>query len=279
MSDDTPIGAFDLRANSAKKPAMLLGTPDAAHDRLKAEIEAQPQNQEPEEEDEYADDEPTTTNLAERPDIVAKLETRFQRANIVQLNAPRKTKTAVFDIDFTFFDLGGTSERPEELLRPYTKEFMTYINVDLGFDIIIWSANSMKWIMVKLKELGLVGDDVPFKITACMDYTAMLTLSTSELGEDRKRKRKSATFDCKPLAVLWERYKEFYHPSTTIMFDDLRRNFILNKKQGLVVKPFRNATTTGRGDREFSRLKRYVAVLAGMDSFDEMDHESWKKYI
>ncbi len=29
---------------------------------------------------------------------------------------------------------------------------MTYLNVELGFDIIIWSANSMKWIMLKLKE-------------------------------------------------------------------------------------------------------------------------------
>ena len=181
----------------------------------------------------------------------------------------------MFDIDYTFFDLGGTSERPEELLRPYTKEFMTYVNVELGFDIVIWSANSMKWITVKLKELGLVGDSVPFKITACMDYTAMLTLSSSELGDERKRKRQSATFDCKPLAVLWHRFKEYYHPSTTIMLDDLRRNFILNKQQGLVIKPFRNATTSGREDREFRRLKRYFAVLGRLDSFDGCDHDRW----
>ena len=154
---------------------------------------------------------------------------------------------------------------------------MTYLNVELGFDIIIWSANSMKWIMVKLKELGLVGDDVPFNIVACMDYTAMLTLSSSELGDDRKRKRRSATFDCKPLQVLWSRFKE-YHPSTTIMFDDLRRNFILNKKQGLVIKPFRNATTSGRSDQEFRRLMPYMAILAGLDSFEDMDHDNWKRH-
>ncbi len=156
---------------------------------------------------------------------------------------------------------------------------MTYLNVELGFDIIIWSANSMKWIMLKLKELGLVGDDVPFKIVACMDYTAMLTLSTSELGDDRKRKRRSATFDCKPLQVLWNRFNDHYHPSTTVMFDDLRRNFILNKKQGLVIKPFRRATTSGRSDEEFLRLKPYMAVLAEMDSFDDMDHDNWKRFL
>ena len=112
VNDATLIVDLDLSNNSAKKPAMLLGTPDAAHDRLKAEIEAQPQNQDPEDEDEGGDEE-STIDLAQRPDIVAKLEARFQRANIVQLNEPRKTKTAVFDIDYTFFDLSGTSERPE----------------------------------------------------------------------------------------------------------------------------------------------------------------------
>ena len=277
VTDDTPIVDLDLSTNSAKKPAMLLGTPDAAHDRLRAEVEAQPQNQDPEDEEEGAGEQSTTIDLAERPDIVAKLETRFRRANIVQLNEPRRTKMAVFDIDYTFFDLGGTSERAEELLRPYTKEFMTYLNVELGFDIIIWSANSMKWIMVKLKELGLLGDDVPFKIVAAMDYTAMLTLSTEELaGDDRKRKRRSATFDCKPLQVLWNRYKDFYQPSTTIMFDDLRRNFILNKKQGLVVKPFRKSA--GRSDQEFRGLMRYMAMLAGLDSFDGLDHDNWRRH-
>jgi hypothetical protein len=112
VNDDTLIADLDLSSNSAKKPAMLLGTPDAAHDRLK-EIEAQPQNQDPEEEEDGGEDVGSTIDLADRPDIVAKLETRFQRANIVQLNEPRRTKTAVFDIDYTFFDLSGTSERPE----------------------------------------------------------------------------------------------------------------------------------------------------------------------
>ncbi len=68
---------------------------------------------EEEEEEDGGEDVGSTIDLADRPDIVAKLETRFQRANIVQLNEPRRTKTAVFDIDYTFFDLSGTSERPE----------------------------------------------------------------------------------------------------------------------------------------------------------------------
>jgi ubiquitin-like domain-containing CTD phosphatase 1 len=78
---------------------------------------------------------------------------------------------------------------------------------------------------------------------------------------------------------LWNRFNDHYHPSTTIMFDDLRRNFILNKKQGLVIKPFRRATTSGRSDEEFLRLKPYMAVLAGLDSFDDMDHDNWKRFL
>ena len=117
---------------------------------------------------------------------------------------------------------------------------------------------------------------MPFKITACMDYTAMVTMSSSELGDERKRKRRSATFDCKPLAVLWHRFKDFYHPSTTIMLDDLRRNFILNKQQGLVIKPFRNATTSGRDDREFRRLKEYFTILGQLNSFEDCNHDEWK---
>jgi ubiquitin-like domain-containing CTD phosphatase 1 len=283
VTDETRVDDLDLRGHSAKKPVMLLGTPEAAHQRLRQEEEMQMQphcqafdEDEAEGEGEVCGD---GGSLASRPDVVAKLQSRYQRANILQLHPPKKGKCVVFDIDYTFFDLGGTSERPEELLRPYTKELMRYVNAELGFDIVIWSANSMKWITVKLKELGLVGDTVGFKITACMDYTAMLTLSSSELGEERKRKRMSATFDCKPLAVLFHRYSEYYSPDQTVMLDDLRRNFILNPKQGLTVRPFRKATTQGKQDTEFESLMAYFRILGGMESFDALDHNVWKRYL
>eukprot|EP00976_Prorocentrum_cordatum_P070772 1180061-Prorocentrum_minimum.AAC.1 len=35
-------------------------------------------------------------------------------------------------------------------------------------------------------------------------------------------------FDCKPLAFIWEKFPEFYSEKNTIMFDDLRRNFVMN---------------------------------------------------
>ena len=36
---------------------------------------------------------------------------------------------------------------------------------------------------------------------------------------------KRATYDCKPLRVLWERYPGVYTPENTVMVDDLRRNY------------------------------------------------------
>lgn len=45
-------------------------------------------------------------------------------------------------------------------------------------------------------------------------------------------------FDCKPLPVLWGRFPE-YTPDNTIMFDDLRRNYVFNPQNGLVIRPYR----------------------------------------
>ena len=48
----------------------------------------------------------------------------------------------------------------------------------------------------------------------------------------------AGVFDCKPLPVLWGRFPE-YTPDNTIMFDDLRRNYVFNPQNGLVIRPYR----------------------------------------
>ena len=45
-------------------------------------------------------------------------------------------------------------------------------------------------------------------------------------------------FDCKPLPVLWGRFPD-YTPDNTIMFDDLRRNYVFNPQNGLVIRPYK----------------------------------------
>jgi len=184
------------------------------------------------------------------------------------MNPPRPgKKCAVLDIDYTFFDLSSVSERPSDLARPFIHDFLAAIYP--RYDVIIWSATSMKWIDVKLKELG-VASHPEYKITACMDYTAMVTV---DAAGHRKH-----VFDCKPLQVLWERFPEHYTPKNTIMLDDLRRNYVLNVQNGLVIRPFKKALTVGRTDRELLRLKAYFLKIADLENFERLDHNKWEKY-
>ncbi len=49
------------------------------------------------------------------------------------------------------------------------------------YNIVIWSATSMKWIDVKLKALGLL-DHAEFKISMCIDHGAMIPVDTPRYG-------------------------------------------------------------------------------------------------
>jgi ubiquitin-like domain-containing CTD phosphatase 1 len=93
------------------------------------------------------------------------------------------------------------------------------------YDIIIWSATSLKWIELKMKELG-VSSNPNYKLTAMFDDRGMITVTSSKYG----------LFNCKPLQVVWDKYADFYGPKNTIMFDDLGRNFIMNPQN--VASPF-----------------------------------------
>ena len=44
-----------------------------------------------------------------------------------------------------------------------------------------------------------------------------------------------AVFQVKPLGVIWGKYPH-WNQTNTIMFDDLRRNFIMNPQNGLKVR-------------------------------------------
>jgi len=50
---------------------------------------------------------------------------------------------------------------------------------------------------------------------------------------------RAGVFNCKPLPLLWAKFPEHYNESNTVMLDDLARNYVYNKQQGLVIRPFR----------------------------------------
>ena len=93
-------------------------------------------------------------SLQNREENVSKIERRVRELKVEIRNAPRAgKKLLVLDIDYTIFDHVSHAERGAELMRPHLHEFLKGAYED--FDIAIWSATSLKWIEVKMNELGV----------------------------------------------------------------------------------------------------------------------------
>lgn len=261
VTDETKISDLDLK----NPKIMMMGTPEAA------------QLKEPEEVFDVVDDfdyDPATVEVRNREENIRKLEHRIQNLNIKVMNPPREGKHClVLDIDYTLFDNGSTVEHTLDLMRPYLHEFLTAVYP--YYDIIIWSANSMKWIELKMRELGVFSHQ-SYKITFCLDRAAMITVSPSEADEKVSKK---AVFDTKGLAVIWGKFPEFYTPKNTIHFDDLKRNFIMNPQNGLQIKPYKKCAVNRTRDRELLKLTEYLLAIKDITDFTQLDHAKWKKFV
>ncbi|KAJ3678002.1 hypothetical protein LUZ60_001805 [Juncus effusus] len=195
-----------------------------------------------------------------------KLSRRIAQYKMKLLNPCREgKKLLVLDIDYTLFDHRSPAENPLELMRPYLHEFLTAVYAE--YDIIIWSATSMKWVELKMNQLGVLTNP-NYKITALLDHLAMITVQSDKYG----------TFDCKPLGLIWGLFPQFYSERNTIMFDDLRRNFVMNPQNGLVIRPFRKAHLNRNSDRELINLTQYLLAIAELADISRLDHNRWESY-
>lgn len=193
-----------------------------------------------------------------------KLRRRIEQFKIEVRNPCRQgKKLLVLDIDYTLFDHRSTAENPLQLMRPYLHEFLSAIYAE--YDIMIWSATSMKWVELKMGELGVLNNP-NYKITALLDHMAMITVQSDTRG----------VFDCKPLGLIWAKFPEFYSAKNTIMFDDLRRNFVMNPQNGLTIKPFRKAHANRSTDQELVKLTQYLLAIAELDDISVLDHKHWE---
>lgn len=71
---------------------------------------------------------------------------------------------------------------------------------------------------------------------------------------------------------------QFYNAKNTIMFDDLRRNFVMNPQNGLVIKPFKKAHINRSTDQELLGLADYLVAISDLDDLGELDHRRWRDY-
>ncbi|GJP36532.1 hypothetical protein CLOM_g8472 [Closterium sp. NIES-68] len=196
---------------------------------------------------ELADEE--AVEIKDRPENIAKLRRRSKHFQLKVLNPPRAGKRLlVLDIDYTLFDHVSTAENARELMRPYLHD--------------------MRWVEVKMRELGVLGHS-DYKVLALMDHMAMITVQSPTHG----------VFDCKPLAILWDKFPEHYSEANTIMFDDLRRNFVMNPRNGLTIRPYRRAHANRASDRELARLTEYLLAIADLDDWSQLDHNQWERFM
>jgi len=62
------------------------------------------------------------------------------------------------------------------------------------------------------------------------------------------------------------------------MFDDLKRNFVMNPQNGLTIKPFRKAHANRDSDQELVKLTQYLLAIAEFDDLSNLDHYKWELF-
>uniref|UniRef100_A0A0A9EQB5 FCP1 homology domain-containing protein n=1 Tax=Arundo donax TaxID=35708 RepID=A0A0A9EQB5_ARUDO len=63
------------------------------------------------------------------------------------------------------------------------------------------------------------------------------------------------------------------------MFDDLRRNFVMNPQNGLVIKPFKKAHSNRDNDHELVKLTQYLLAIADLEDLSKLDHRKWESFL
>ena len=206
-------------------------------------------------------------SLQNREENLAKISKRVKDYKVNVFNEPRKgKKLLVLDVDYTLFDHISHAEKAGELMRPYLHEFLTQAYEN--YDIVIWSATSYKWIEVKMNELGVTKND-NYKITFFLDCAAMIDVYVADHG----------LLHAKPLKVIWDKYPDYYSSKNTIMFDDVRRNFLMNPQNGLKIVPYKNAHSNRNVDRELYKLTLYLRKINDLEELSMLNHKYWEKFI
>lgn len=193
-----------------------------------------------------------------------RLQAAIAATEIQVLQPPRAgLRLLVLDLDYTVFDC-KSSASIERCKRPFTDELL--IQVYPYYDIVIWSQTKWHWVEAKLTELGMLTHP-KFQIAFCMDRSSMFTVcSTDRRGQPRLH-------EVKALEVIWAKFPAF-GPHNTVHVDDLGRNFAMNPRNGIEVRPFRLKTCDE--DVELEHLTAYLLSLVSVTDLSKVDHTVWR---
>lgn len=261
VDDATKISEIVIKQG---KPLMMIGSRE---EDIRS-VNEKPENLDDNVVNDFDDAEQQDTESFENKEVyLAKIRRRVKEYKIEMLNEPRPgKKLLVLDIDYTLFDHRSTAQTGKELMRPFLHEFLTSAYED--YDIVIWSATSVKWIIEKMKLLG-VHNNENYKILFYIDYNAMISIHHPSKG----------VVDVKPLSVIWQKFPDLYSSKNTIMFDDIKRNFLMNPKSGLRIKPFSQSHINRSKDKELLKLAKYLKNIAEhCDDFNKLNHRKWESY-
>ena len=181
-------------------------------------------------------------------------------------------KLLVLDLDYTLFDMKGTSEDWKVLKRPFTHRFLTRMYAH--YELVVWSQTSWRWLEVKLTELGILTHP-SYKVAFVMDKTSMFSITAPDERAGNGATRKHHV---KCLDLIWRRFPQ-WSAKNTIHIDDLGRNFALNPQSGLKISAYKNSDVTRATDRELPLLARYLADIALLEDFSKLNHGKWKKHV
>ncbi|KAF2883174.1 hypothetical protein ILUMI_22991 [Ignelater luminosus] len=183
----------------------------------------------------------------------------FDIKGFKSLSSPRHgKKLIVLDVDQTIYDYLGPTRHLAG--RPFLHEFLAGVYED--YDIGIWSATDMITLENKMEALGMTTHP-DYKLLFLMDKYYMITIPME-----------GQMVRVKPLDSVWAKYRQF-DKMNTIMCDDLKRNFYLNPRNGIVVSPY--SYKAHHKDDELLDLLSYLKTIANCDNFAALDHSSWKK--
>jgi len=256
--DEIEIGALGLKPNFK---VMMMGSLE----QTIKDTNTKPEKSLIEEDDISMEDEEWIA-IENREDYLQKIQKRVQNYEVKEINPCRPgKKLLVLDIDYTLFDHRSVAESGRELMRPFLHEFLETAYDQ--YDICIWSATNMMWIEEKMKLLGCTTNS-NYKLGFYLDSRAMISISSPKYG----------LIDVKPLGVIWGKYPQ-YTKNNTIMFDDLRRNFLMNPQNGLKIRAFRQAHQNRSTDVELVGLSKYLTVIAKLDDLSSLRHNSWERYL